>query len=113
MPDRSGGITAAARQPPLAYCSKSTPGLVARSSPVVSTPAGSVVWANAAAATLTASNTALRFMQVLLLYEDLLHRPDQTVKLSPQPQLPVALGFWNTKPAVKSSSTQSIVEPIR
>ena len=37
----------------------------------------------------------------------------QTVKLSPQPQLPLALGFWKVKPSVKSSSTQSIVEPIR
>ena len=39
--------------------------------------------------------------------------PDQTVKLSPQPHMPLALGFWKTKPAVKSSSTQSIVEPTR
>ena len=38
---------------------------------------------------------------------------DQTVKLSPQPQLPLALGFSNTKPAVKSSSLQSITEPMR
>src|SRR3569832_613776 len=37
----------------------------------------------------------------------------QTVKLSPQPQDPLALGFSNTKPAAKSSSRQSIVEPIR
>src|SRR3546814_20355537 len=38
---------------------------------------------------------------------------DQTVKLSPQPQLPLALGFSNTNPAVKSSSRQSMTEPIR
>jgi hypothetical protein len=37
----------------------------------------------------------------------------QTVKLSPQPQAPLALGLAKTKPAVKSSSTQSIVEPMR
>lgn len=37
----------------------------------------------------------------------------QTVKLSPQPQAPLALGLVNTKPAVKSSSTQSMVDPIR
>ena len=37
----------------------------------------------------------------------------QTVKLSPQPQLPLALGLLKTKPAVKSSSTQSIVDPTR
>lgn len=40
-------------------------------------------------------------------------RLGQTVKLSPQPQDPLALGFWNTKPAVKSSSFQSITDPIR
>ena len=38
---------------------------------------------------------------------------DQTVKLSPQPQAPLAFGFSNTKPAAKSSSRQSIVEPMR
>ena len=37
----------------------------------------------------------------------------QTVKLSPQPQLPLAFGFANTNPAAKSSSTQSIVDPTR
>jgi hypothetical protein len=37
----------------------------------------------------------------------------QTVKLSPQPQAPLALGFTKVKPAVKSSSTQSMCEPIR
>src|SRR3546814_16206371 len=37
----------------------------------------------------------------------------QTVKLSPQPQLPLAFGFSKTKPAAKSSSTQSITLPIR
>ena len=36
-----------------------------------------------------------------------------TVKLSPHPHAPFALGLLNTNPAVKSSSTQSIVEPIR
>jgi hypothetical protein len=36
-----------------------------------------------------------------------------TVKLSPQPQLPLALGFWKVKPAAKSSSFQSMTEPIR
>ena len=40
-------------------------------------------------------------------------RLTQTVKLSPHPHAPLALGFSNTKPAAKSSSTQSIVEPIR
>lgn len=39
--------------------------------------------------------------------------PAQTVKLSPQPQLPFELGLVKTKPAAKSSSTQSISEPIR
>jgi len=42
-----------------------------------------------------------------------LRRGSQTVKDSPQPQLPVAFGFWKTKPAEKSSSTQSIVLPTR
>ena len=37
----------------------------------------------------------------------------QTVKLSPQPQEPVAFGFSNTKPAAKSSSRQSITLPTR
>src|SRR3569623_479856 len=37
----------------------------------------------------------------------------QTMKLSPQPQEPLAFGYSNTKPAAKSSSRQSIVEPIR
>jgi hypothetical protein len=37
----------------------------------------------------------------------------QTVKLSPQPQAPLALGLSKTNPAVKSSSTQFIVDPIR
>jgi len=37
----------------------------------------------------------------------------QTIKLSPQPHAPFALGFSNTNPAVKSSSTQSIVDPMR
>ncbi len=32
---------------------------------------------------------------------------------SPQPQAPLAFGFSNMKPAAKSSSTQSIVEPTR
>ena len=41
------------------------------------------------------------------------HNPDYTMKLSPQPQAPLALGFSNTKPAVKSSSRQSIVLPTR
>ena len=45
------------------------------------------------------------------------HRPlpesNQTVKLSPQPQAPLALGLSKTKPAAKSSSFQSIVEPTR
>lgn len=36
-----------------------------------------------------------------------------TMKLSPQPQAPLALGFSNTKPAVKSSSRQSITLPIK
>ncbi len=36
-----------------------------------------------------------------------------TIKLSPQPHAPLALGLSNTNPAVKSSSTQSIVEPTR
>src|SRR3546814_18703098 len=36
---------------------------------------------------------------------------DLTVKLSPQPQLPLALGLLKTKPAAKSSSTQSMVDP--
>ena len=38
---------------------------------------------------------------------------DQTVKLSPQPQAPLALGLAKVKPAAKSSSTQSIVLPMR
>lgn len=37
----------------------------------------------------------------------------QTVKLSPQPHAPLAFGFSNTKPAAKSSSTQSMTLPIR
>src|SRR5215208_1596648 len=37
----------------------------------------------------------------------------QTVKLSPQPQAPLALGLSNTKPAAKSSSRQSITGPTR
>ena len=36
-----------------------------------------------------------------------------TMKLSPQPQAPLALGFSNTKPAVKSSSRQSMTLPTR
>ena len=39
--------------------------------------------------------------------------PAQALKELPQPQVLVELGFSNTKPAVKSSSTQSIVEPTR
>ena len=35
------------------------------------------------------------------------------VKLSPQPQAPLALGLSKTKPAAKSSSTQSMTEPTR
>ena len=38
---------------------------------------------------------------------------DQTVKLSPQPQEPFAFGLSNTNPAAKSSSRQSMIEPIR
>ena len=34
------------------------------------------------------------------------------MKLSPQPHAPLAFGFSNTKPAAKSSSTQSIVLPM-
>lgn len=40
-------------------------------------------------------------------------RRGHTMKLSPQPQAPLALGFSNTKPALKSSSRQSITLPIR
>ena len=40
-------------------------------------------------------------------------RRGHTMKLSPQPQAPLALGFSNTKPAVKSSSRQSITLPMR
>src|SRR5437667_4600625 len=40
-------------------------------------------------------------------------RSVQTVKLSPQPQAPLALGLSNTKPAAKSSSRQSMTEPTR
>ena len=41
------------------------------------------------------------------------HVRGHTMKLSPQPQAPLALGFSNTKPAEKSSSTQSITLPTR
>ena len=37
----------------------------------------------------------------------------QTVKLSPQPHDPVAFGFSKTKPAAKSSSRQSMIDPTR
>ncbi len=37
----------------------------------------------------------------------------QTVKLSPQPHMPLAFGLSKTKPAVKSSSFQSIRLPMR
>ena len=37
----------------------------------------------------------------------------QTLKLSPQPQAPFAFGFSKTKPAAKSSSTQSMTLPIK
>src|SRR5690606_34741260 len=36
-----------------------------------------------------------------------------TVKLSPQPHAPFALGFSKTNPAEKSSSTQSMTLPIK
>lgn len=36
-----------------------------------------------------------------------------TIKLSPQPHAPLALGLSNTKPAAKSSSHQSITLPTR
>lgn len=42
-----------------------------------------------------------------------IRRGDHTMKLSPQPQAPLALGFSNTKPALKSSSRQSITLPMR
>ena len=41
------------------------------------------------------------------------HAPTTTVKLSPQPQAPFALGLSKMKPAAKSSSLQSIVLPTR
>ena len=37
----------------------------------------------------------------------------QTVKLSPHPHAPLALGLAKVKPAAKSSSTQSMVDPTR
>lgn len=40
-------------------------------------------------------------------------RAPHTMKLSPQPQAPLAFGFSNTKPAVKSSSRQSMTLPMR
>src|SRR3954447_10220066 len=70
------------------------------------------------AARLTARSaiaTGRNRMTRLLLAKTISEIPEsvQTVKLSPHPQAPLALGFSNTNPAAKSSSHQSMTDPTR